>query len=482
MNNAPYSRARYLRWNGLLFSFITMLCLSLSVVACSDPYAGSDPEVGVPDARYFMLAASANKSVRHGSEFLGGFTEFDQLDYEDTIKNLSEKYHIHSLSEIEKKQVAQLYQDSIARFAPWDWPSKIDITAATVVDSPANYLIFFVKSTDSAGRSSLRLIRIQDGLNAYKPPVFVYGYTEESLPKEGLENPILHSLKLDQRLPESAFVAGNSNDSSSDFSRYRYTLIAEQACSHRRSNRANMGELSLAVSSIGNDRKSQQSEQIEPYEKLLQLVKLPIAEDELPCWENHGNDRLPVARRRINVKTDYLTPEGVLLRVTLARDTSSSFKGKFEIASMYFIWCANSVDCHLMMPKIEVKYGNSDTIYEDRSENQRSFSVGETMHGETAFQVWNYHKQLVYSQNESEHVYAQANANTEQTESFCRRVKIEPEWIMSRHGIKLSKFPSVLKKVQPVFDYIVDDQIAVVRKRNVIDFLVGLDVTNVCME
>lgn len=430
-----------------------------------------------------MLVASANKSVRHGSEFLGGFTEFDQLEYEDTIKNLSEKHHIHSLSEIEKKQVAQLYQDSIARFAPWDWPSKIDIAAATVVDYPANYLIFFVKNTDSAGRSSLRLIRIQNGLNAYKPPVFVHGHTEESMLKERLENPILHSLKSDQRLPESAFVAHNSiNDSTSGFSRYRYTLIAEQACSHRHSNRANMGELSLAVSSIGNDRKSQQSEQIEPYEKLLQLVKLPIAEDELPCWENHGNDLLPVARRRINVKTDYLTPEGVLLRVTLARDTSSSFKEETNIASMYFIWCANSVDCHLMMPKIEVKYGSSDTISEDRNENQRSVSVGETMHGETAFQVWNSHKQLVKNQNKSEHVYTQVNANIEQTDSFCRRVKIESEWIMSRHGIKLSKFPSVLKKVQPVFDYIGDDQIAVVEKRNVTDFLVGLDVRNVCME
>lgn len=439
---------------------------SLFMVACSDHYAENDPKVGVPDKRYFNFAASANKSVRQGSDFLGGFTEFDQLDYEPTMKTLSEKYHIHKLSDVEKLQVTQLYQKKIASFAPWNWSKDIDITATTVVDIPGNYLILFVKNRNASGGSNLRLVRIQHGMDSYSPPVLVYGYTEESLSQERREDRSLHMLKLDQRLPDSAFVAGSSRDSSTDFSRNRYLLFAEQACSHLHAERSNMGELSIAVLTTDKQNKS------DTPEKLMPLAKLPIAAEELPCWLNQDEAIRPVARRFLDLRTEYLTPEGVLLSVKTGYYASSLFKGNLNNRKIHFIWCANFVDCRHVMSVEKVDNEDIDVPIDDVIAKQASVFVGETFLGETALQVWQYQKQALINQEKT--------AITNQISSSCWRAKVEQEFILTAQGSEKKVSQSALKKEQQIFDFIADDKIVVVRKNIANYSLFGYFVTDVC--
>lgn len=323
----------------------------------------NDPKPGVPDERYFNLIASDNLSIRKHPHFRGGFTDFAQLNFATTIRELGQKYDIHWLSTSEQELLQQRYQIELAELAPNSWAKHPKFMAAAVIDRPLTSLILFVEVAHKDKPSSLAMLRIQNSFEFYSPPVMVSGYLETRTKEDGITAQVDRqtntSSKEHSALEKQAepYVIATTQESNSDFAQYDYFLEAPRLCSFHEHDRLGIDEMSLRIKS---SFRSQQ-----PNQDLARFLIKAVTTDDLPCWltAQGGSNKAKVARRFISLRREQLHTDGVLLSLSLGYSEKAYPSQTDQRPKIIYIWCHQFTQCETAYVKARGK--NANIIYDD---------------------------------------------------------------------------------------------------------------------
>lgn len=308
---------------------VLLVLLSLSLSAC-EPDHYDEPKPGVPDQRLLGLSASYNLSVRGNSRFLGGFSDFEQLEFKTALQEIAAKHPLQYLDSAQQALLQQRYQAELRQLAPRHWPAEPRFIAATVIDQPANYLILLVEVPRPGKASTLAMLRAQTILEFFSPAIMVSGLLEDKSDRAATQTEKHGNYQIAQLNVEAMRHLN-----------YRYHLYLDQLCSAAHPERLGLAAIKLVAEKFD----AKENQVLEDTQYTLDDVKT----SDLACWQQDplkSDSKLQaVARRAAFLRLTYLKQDGALLELRLTQQQRAYPANTDEQSKVLLIWCAKYLQC-----------------------------------------------------------------------------------------------------------------------------------------